>query len=645
MLGHGSAACRTRLVALLVCATTTVACALAGSALASTPPPSYYGANIQPLIKLGLVPETKWSGFLGETMGRGDLKTARADAEWSWAEPTAPVDGKHTYVWSNPSSPSTSMDNLVATLAANGVRMLAVLSTAPEWAGGSGKELLPVHYADLISFAAAFAARYGAGGTFWAQNPKLPYLPVEQFELWTEANSSNFWTGSPNAAEYLKVLGPLTAAVHAVDPSGQVLASIGWENFQPYVTQLYQDGGKAAFDGIAFHPYAPDAYSIVLLTEELRATLQSAGDPNLPIYDTETGLPAAPSGPGATFAYDGDVSDAARAATLSLAGDALAHGDCGVQSFDIYGLIGSGTNLEPAQEGYMGMFNDITGVPNLTGSAIIAANQRWQADPSTGLIDCGAGATPSSALLPLGVTLTHASPTCVSAVVTYYGNPLEGAELVLRTADGRVDPAGTNAFGQTQMCLQNGPPITTFTVYAELSAPATQAALTAPDIAASPTYTCPVTSAACVLGTPAAPAASPTSSSAPPTSSHPAETCTLRAALVGTAEARATLRALLSCPVAKQPAAPAHLWVVRLGQTRRRFLENVTLRSGRSRTITLRVRLSVGDRIGVTVPADRALARPRIQALAAATRKLVRGAARRAGAAELAAAPLPPRLG
>ena len=457
---------RAALLAIL-CA---IACAAtAADAGAVTAPATYYGANIQPLVKLGIVPYSGWNGLIA-AMSADTLTTARADAEWSWVEPNAPSGGRHTYTWSS-ANPATSMDGLVRLLASNDVRLLAVLSTPPRWAAGRGTQLASAHYGDFVAFASAFAARYGAGGSFWRQNPRLPYLPVEQFEVWNEVNTTSFWTGTPNPAEYLRVLKPLSAAIHAVDPSAQVLASLGWEGFQPYVTQLYQLGVKGSIEGISFHPYAPDAPSIIGLTQQLRQTLVASGDPTLPIYVTEIGAPIAPSGPGATFAYQGPVSDAARAATLALAGDALAHSDCGVDSYDIYALIGSGTNLEPALEGYMGILNYTTGAPNLTGQAIIAASQRWQSAPAGGLGLCGVAATPGGALLPLGLSLTHTSPTCVSATVTYYGNPIEGAQLVLTTADGRVDPAGTNAFGQTQMCLANGPALASFTVDAEVSSP------------------------------------------------------------------------------------------------------------------------------------------------------------------------------
>ena len=140
----------------------------------------------------------------------------------------------------------------------------------------------------------------------------------------------------------------------------------------------------------------------------------------------------------------------------------------------MYALTGSGTNLEPIGEGYMGILDYMTGAPNITGQALIAASQRWQADPSGGLVLCGSGATPASALLPLPEPHPH-EPDLRQRDVSYYGNPLQSAQLVLRTADGRVAPAATNSAGQTQMCLQNGPPITSFTVYAEISRPVTPA--------------------------------------------------------------------------------------------------------------------------------------------------------------------------
>jgi hypothetical protein len=611
----------------------------ASSAHAATlPPASYYGANVQPVFEpLPLfVPLADWDPLLGDdplfaTMASDGLMTARTDAAWSWVEPNAPVNGQHTYTWNVPSNPAHSLDTVVGALAAEGIRMLAVLSLPPAWAGGGkgGPTLAPAHYADYIAYAAAVAARYGPGGTFWQANQllppnqQLPYLPIQQFEVWNEANSSNFWAGTPNAATYAQVLVPLSAAVHTVDPTAQVLASIGWMGLQGYVSQLYSLGVKGSIQGVAFHPYAPDAPSIVGSAEQLRSTLVSSGDPNLPIYVDESGLPAATSSPGAAFAYSGPVSDAARAATLSLSGDALAHGDCNVQSDDIYSLVGDDAHPgTPGGGAEFGMFNYATDAPNITGTAIIAAEQRWRSAPSAGLVLCGSGTTPTQDLLPLGVQLTHTSPTCLSAEITYQGNPLEAAQLVLRTADGRVAPAGTNAYGQTQMCLQNGPPITSFTAYAEISSPITAASLTAPNIALSATYTCPITTAPCVVES-ASPAGGATSSTG--TSGAGSATANgyhLNAAILRIRGHRLTLRARLTGTTDTPPPARIRVWLEAPGKHRRRLIKTIELSAGLWRTFTAPVHVRAGDHIIITVQADKPVGLTALQTKLLATRRL-----------------------
>jgi hypothetical protein len=582
-----------------------------GAAAAIPPPSDYYGANIQDLIKETFVSPSNWGTFIA-TMGEDNLNTARMDALWDWAEPNPPVDGKHTYVWNNPSDEANSLDHLVGLLAESGVRMIAVLDSPPTWAAGSGTSLAPAYYGDFAAFSAAFAARYGLGGTFWAQNPQLPYLPVEQFEVWTEANSDNFWT-TVDPETYLQALEPLSTAVHAVDPSAQILASIGWQNFQQYVTELYQDGAKDWINGIGFHPYAPDASGITLLTEQLRSIMTSFGDSS-PIGVTEIGQPDATSGPGAQFAYDGPVSDAARAATLSLAGDALAHSDCNVQSFDLYGLVSSGTGLEQYGQGYMSLFDYTTDTPNVTGSAIIAASQRWQGSPAQGLVMCGTGPTPTKALLPLGIQVTHTSPTCVSANITYYGNPIEGAEMVMTTADGRVDPAGTDALGNTQMCLQNGPAITSFNVYAELSSPLTTGALTSPNIAISPTYTCAVTTA--LPSPPCTLEGTPTTTSAVAT-----RRCALGAALLTATRRHTQLKARLTCKTGKAPSAHAEVYLERKGQRTETPLASVLLAKARWRKFSVLARLHAGDHLIVEVQSSTTIGLPSVKHTLTATRR------------------------
>jgi len=476
---------RRRLHAARIAALALFLLAATPAAAGALPGRSFFGVNIQPLIKFSFVPYSNWGAFIS-TMASDDLSTARMDVQWYWVEPNPPTAAGHTYIWDQPASPQASMDNLISLLASNHVRLSAVIDSPPPWAAGRGTMLSAAYYGDFAAFAAAFAARYGVDGSFWKANPALPYLPVLDFEVWDEANSADFWSGAPDPSAYAAAFAQVSAAIHAVDPSATVLASIGWQNFQSYVSQLYATGIASSIDGIGFHPYAPDAPGIMLLNEQLRATLASAGAASLPIYDTETGQPVVRSGRGAEYAYDGEVTDAARAATESLAGDALARSDCGVDDYLIYGITGSGTGLEPNDEGFMGIFNAATDMPDRTGSALIAASKRWRAHRHGGIVLCGSGTTPARDLLRLGVRLSRPGPTCAAATVSYHGNPLEGAELVLRTADGRVASAATNAYGQASVCLQNGPAINHFTADAELH-----------NVATSVIHRCPVSTAPC----------------------------------------------------------------------------------------------------------------------------------------------------
>lgn len=642
------------------------------SPAASVPPPSYYGANVQPLFEKGFVAPSGWNALIADMSADG-WQVARADAAWAWVERTAPVKGVHTYTWDPPTDPAHSMDGLVSLLASNHVRMLAVLAIAPSWAGAGHEELTAAHDGDFVAYAEAFAARYGAGGTFWAQHPLLPYLPVQQFEVWTEGNSTNFWTGQPDPAEYVNVLEPLYAAVHSVDPSAQVLASIGWQGGPAFVAQLYADGVKGSIDAIGFHPYGQDVPSTVGLVQQMRAALVTAGDPNLPIDDTEVGVPAATP-----------AADATRASMVTLSGDALARSDCNAPSFDVYALTSSGTGAEPIDEGYMGILDHVTGAPNITGQALIAASQRWQADPTSGLILCGGTTTPPSTLLPLGLDLTHTSPTCVSATITYEGNTLQSAQIILRTAE-LVDPATTTPAGQVQMCLQNGPPITSFTVDAEISSPVTTASLTSPDIGQSATYSCPVSvsapTAACTLIAPAPGATASTGGSTPPpvsgnattttttttttssttsTSAHGSGSggdsgasgrggssqtsalrhaaggawltgCRLQLALTGIRSGRTVLRAELTCAHSTPPTTRVRVALLRRGHSKASAAATVTLAKGRWVAFTLGGVLHAGDRVSALATASPATRVPAVGATLLATAKLLHAVAARRG--------------
>jgi hypothetical protein len=471
--------------------------ALLPASASAAPPADYVGVNAQAMVKLQVVPPERWDEFAARMAADG-LRLARVDAAWSWAEPAAPKDGVHSYTWDPDDRPTQSLDRVVGLFARHGVRLVPTFTTTPAWAKASGTELAPARFGDYAAFAAAFAARYGSSGSFWAAHPELRRTPVQQYQVWTEANSTNFWTRAPNPSQYLDALRLVSPAVREADPNGAVLISIGWQDFESYVNTLYDGGLKGLIDGIGFQPYAPHAPAILDLVQRMRVVMRAHGDGALPMYITELGQPAVASG-GAASATSGIVSDAARAATHSLAADTLARSDCNVRDYLMYDLVGSENEAKDGFEALMGSYRLADARPNATGRALGDVAARWRSNPTSGIVLCGGGTTPSSSLRSLETTMTATGPGCVKATVRYRGNPLEGALLRIST-DHLLAEDESNAFGDAATCAPTGKAPGRWTAVAEIS-----------NVARSATYSC--SASGCAVAT------APPPDDPPPTSS------------------------------------------------------------------------------------------------------------------------------
>lgn len=440
----------------------------AGPALA-TPSAEYYGVNLQPLIKDAQIHESRWPSFL-QPLADGQMRVHRTDVVWRHVEPLPPTAGIRRYVWDygGPGA-RTSTDFQIASMVRHGLRPQPTFTQAPSWALRQSERW----YEDYAAFLVAFTQRYGPGGAFWAEHPELPQLPPQDFELWNEANSPNFWTGKSDAAAYARMLRVVYPAVKGAAPWARLHLSIGWPEAADYVSELFRHGAGSDFDGVAFHPYAPTAPSILRLVTAMRATLSSLGRGDAPILVNETGQPAVYSGAGATHAYAGKVGDTTRAATQTLTGDALARSDCRVEQFSVYAVTGSETGREIIDEGYMGVLRYADGSPNVTGEALQRASRRWVAAVGSGaplpagpLRLCSGGATADAALLPLELSVKSSGDSCVRGLVRYDGNPLEESTLRLQTVDGRSHETSPDASGHSEVCIPNGPAVPSVDVFA-----------------------------------------------------------------------------------------------------------------------------------------------------------------------------------
>jgi hypothetical protein len=149
------------------------------------------------------------------------------------------------------------------------------------------------------AFAEKATRRYGYNGVFWTTHTGLPYLPVQEWELWNEPNNAG-----GTAAEYggyLKWAGP--AVQHASESFGGqptrvlfggLLAFNGGTNYQTFLANAITASGTAAFTGAGFHPYALEGKrldSFEKAVNGMRTTLTANAGSGKTLSITEFGWP------------------------------------------------------------------------------------------------------------------------------------------------------------------------------------------------------------------------------------------------------------------------------------------------------------------------------------------------------------------
>jgi hypothetical protein len=150
----------------------------------------------------------------------------------------------------------------------------------------------------MATFVTSFAQRYGPGGTFWAQHPELPYLPVESYEIGNEpditptAPADETSLHYANPADYAQVYETARAALHQVDPSGQAVVggmldsgSIDLGLVEQYLAAI------GPVDAVGYHPYLYNVTTMEQDTLALRAWLDANGHAGVPIDINEFGAP------------------------------------------------------------------------------------------------------------------------------------------------------------------------------------------------------------------------------------------------------------------------------------------------------------------------------------------------------------------
>lgn len=138
----------------------------------------------------------------------------------------------------------TRWDRVVDAATARGLRLIAVLDTAPQWAG------TPPPADAFARFAGAFAARYGG--------------QIDHYQIWHNPNLEDGWGAEPDPAAYALLLRQSAEAIRTADPDALILlgslaptVETGPDNLSEvrFLRGLYAAGAAPAFDIVSAQPY------------------------------------------------------------------------------------------------------------------------------------------------------------------------------------------------------------------------------------------------------------------------------------------------------------------------------------------------------------------------------------------------------
>lgn len=266
----------------------------------------------------------------------------------------------------------------------------------PPWAGDPdlaeecGSRAPPTKASSYAGLAELMVERYGRDGSFWAEHPELPYLPVTTFEVWNEPNHFAFWCPKPDPARFAELTVAAAVAIHAADPEAEVLLGglAGFGESDPQGRTLTpldflsdavksEPGLATLVDSVGLHPYAPDPDLVAKAVEDFRTGTASLGLGSTPVAINEVGWPTQGQG-GFTVVSDEEVR--AEFMTELATNTYVARDSLGIESLAPYSWVTEEEN--PADpEDWFGLADPATGDPTGAGLAYGSTVERLSSTP------------------------------------------------------------------------------------------------------------------------------------------------------------------------------------------------------------------------------------------------------------------------
>jgi hypothetical protein len=270
--------------------------------------------RLAPIILLALLVAAPAAEAAKRTVPRGWLGViadgpltrpgAAMDGEWDLMAGSGAESVRTAFYWPS-AQPSAGAapdlghyDAVVLAAARRNLPVLPIVTGTPGWAGMTpGDETSPPRdnrtYTDFLR---TLVARYGPGGSLWAEHPEVGRHPIRDWQIWNEPNLTRYWTpprGQGFARRYVKLLRAAHRALRDADPGSRtVLAGLPNESWTA-LRAIYRRGGRGAFDVVSLHPYTGKPRNVVKLAELARREMRRAHDARRPIWITELSWPAA----------------------------------------------------------------------------------------------------------------------------------------------------------------------------------------------------------------------------------------------------------------------------------------------------------------------------------------------------------------
>jgi hypothetical protein len=241
---------------------------------------------------IGVSPQNPASIADFKLMSEAGIDSVRLPLNWVAVEPESPLVAEPNW---------DGYDHEIGLAAEAGIRIMPFITATPEWVAPQTIDL-PVKSSwqrwAWTSFLRRAIGRYGPDGSFWDENPELPFLPIRRWEIWNEENIVSF-AERPDPVGFAALVRISGRALHRADPGAQVI--LGGLFGRPlqippniasgdFLQRVYRAGKvKPYFDGVALHPYVARARAMGAQLANLRRIMAVHHDASTPIYITELG--------------------------------------------------------------------------------------------------------------------------------------------------------------------------------------------------------------------------------------------------------------------------------------------------------------------------------------------------------------------